>query len=139
MVLLLSAYFFIASPLMIFFLSSLTEIHYSKTLKTFFDCKIVTILLNISFNMFLVLKRIILLRQFFRVPTIYVLVVHSYLGACSFLILNVQICNKSRMPFLSAEMFKKPLWQTVLTQIRLLLQEQSVLGPRCLLLYLIRQ
>ena len=36
----------------------------------------------------------------------------------------------------SAEMFKKPLWQTVWTQIR---QEQSVLGPCCLLLYLIPQ
>ena len=35
-------------------------------------------------------------------------------------------------------MFTKPLWQTVWTQIRLLLLEQSVLGPRCLLLYLIR-
>ena len=33
----------------------------------------------------------------------------------------------------------KPLWQTVWTPIRLLLLEQSVLGPRCLLLYLIRQ
>ena len=32
-------------------------------------------------------------------------------------------------------MFKKPLWQTVWTQIRL----QSVLGPCCLLLYLICQ
>ena len=34
-------------------------------------------------------------------------------------------------------MFKQPLWQTVWTQIRLLLLEQSVLDPRCLLLYLI--
>ena len=32
-------------------------------------------------------------------------------------------------------MFKKLLWQTVWTQIRLLLKEQSVLSPRCLLLY----
>ena len=31
------------------------------------------------------------------------------------------------------------LWQKVWTQIRLLLLEQSVLGPRCFLLYLIRQ
>ena len=46
--------------------------------------------------------------------------------------------NKSRLLFSSAEMFKKPLWQTVWTQIRLLLWEQSVPGPRCLLLYLIR-
>ena len=45
--------------------------------------------------------------------------------------------NKSRLLFSSAEMFKKPLWKTVWTQIRL--KEQSVLGPRCLLLYLIRQ
>ena len=30
--------------------------------------------------------------------------------------------NKSRLLFSSAEMFKKPLWQTVLTQIRLLLR-----------------
>ena len=45
--------------------------------------------------------------------------------------------NKSRLLFSSAEMFKKLLWQTVWTQIRLLLWEQSVLGPRCLLLYLI--
>ena len=29
--------------------------------------------------------------------------------------------NKSRLLFSSAEMFKKPLWQTVRTQIRLLL------------------
>ena len=29
--------------------------------------------------------------------------------------------NKSRLLFSSAEMFKKPLWQTVWTQIRLLL------------------
>ena len=29
--------------------------------------------------------------------------------------------NKSRLLFLTAEMFKKPLWQTVWTQIRLLL------------------
>ena len=36
-------------------------------------------------------------------------------------------------------MFKKPLWQTVWTQIRLLRKKQSVLGPHCLLLYLIRQ
>ena len=42
-------------------------------------------------------------------------------------------CNKSRLLFASVEMLKKPLWQTVWTQ------EQSVLGPRCLLLYLIRQ
>ena len=40
-------------------------------------------------------------------------------------------CNKSRLLFSSAEMFKKPLWQTVWTQIRLL--EQSVLGPHWLL------
>ena len=54
--------------------------------------------------------------------------------------LNQYNCNKKiRLLFLSAEMFKKPLWQTVWTQIRLLLKEQSVLGPRCLLLYLIRQ
>ena len=38
-----------------------------------------------------------------------------------------------------SEMFKKPLWQTVWIQIRLLLLEHSVLGPCCLLLYLIRQ
>ena len=44
--------------------------------------------------------------------------------------------NKSCLLFSSAEMFKKTLWQTVWTQIRL---EQSVLGPRCLLLYLICQ
>ena len=48
-------------------------------------------------------------------------------------------CNNSCLLFSSAEMFKTLLWQTVWTQIRLLLQEQSVLGPRCLLLYLIRQ
>ena len=34
---------------------------------------------------------------------------------------NVKVSNKSRLLFSSAEMFKKPLWQTVLTQIRLLL------------------
>ena len=39
--------------------------------------------------------------------------------------------NKSRLLFSYAEMFKKPLWQTVWTQIRLLLQEQSLLGPHC--------
>ena len=54
--------------------------------------------------------------------------------------------NKSGLLFSSAEMFQKPLWQivctqirlfqkplwqTVWTQIRLLLMEQSVLGPRC--------
>ena len=45
--------------------------------------------------------------------------------------------NKSRLLFSSAEMFKKLLWQTVWTQIRLLLEEeQSDLGPPCLLLYL---
>ena len=44
-----------------------------------------------------------------------------------------------RLLFSSAEMFKKPLWQTVWTQIRLLLSEQSDLGPPCLLLYLICQ
>ena len=44
--------------------------------------------------------------------------------------------NKSRLLFLSGEMFTKPLWQTVWTQIRLLLQEQSFLGPPSLLLYL---
>ena len=38
--------------------------------------------------------------------------------------------------FSSVEMFNKPLWQKVWTQIRLLLQEQSDLGPPCLLLYL---
>ena len=32
-----------------------------------------------------------------------------------------KFCNKSRLLFSSAEMFKKPLWQTVWTQIRLLL------------------
>ena len=37
--------------------------------------------------------------------------------------------NKSRLLFSSAEMFKKPLWQTVWNEIRLLL------CPRCLLLY----
>ena len=47
--------------------------------------------------------------------------------------------NKSRLLFSSAEMFKKPLLQTAWTQIRLLLLEQSVLGPCCLLLYLICQ
>ena len=41
--------------------------------------------------------------------------------------------------FSSAEMFKNPLWQTVWNQIRLLQKEHSVLGPRCLLLYLTRQ
>ena len=30
-------------------------------------------------------------------------------------------CSKSRLLFSYAEMFKKPLWQTVWTQIRLLL------------------
>ena len=30
-------------------------------------------------------------------------------------------CNKSRLLITSAEMFKKPLWQTASTQIRLLL------------------
>ena len=30
-------------------------------------------------------------------------------------------CTKSRLLFLSAEMFKKPLWQTVWAQIKLLL------------------
>ena len=54
------------------------------------------------------------------------------------LTLNAPI-STSRLLFSSAEMFKKPLWQTVWTQIRLLLKEQSVLGPHCLLLYLIRQ
>ena len=44
--------------------------------------------------------------------------------------------NNSRLLFSSAEMFKKPLWQKVWTQIR---QEQSVLGLCCLLIYLIRQ
>ena len=44
--------------------------------------------------------------------------------------------NKSRLLFSSDENFKKPLWQTEVTQIRLLLLEQSDLGPSCLLLYL---
>ena len=35
--------------------------------------------------------------------------------------------NKSRLIFSSAEMFKKPLWQTVWTQIRLLLSYRSSL------------
>ena len=35
--------------------------------------------------------------------------------------LNRPIAKKSRLLFSSAEMFKKPLWQTVWTQIRLLL------------------
>ena len=30
-------------------------------------------------------------------------------------------CNKSRLLFSSAEIFKKPLWETVVTQFRLLL------------------
>ena len=47
--------------------------------------------------------------------------------------------NKSDLLFSSAEMFKEPLWQTVWTKIRLLLWEQSVLGPHCLLQCLIRQ
>ena len=37
--------------------------------------------------------------------------------------------NKSHLLFSSAEIYKKPLWQTVWTKIRLLLLEQSVLGP----------
>ena len=45
--------------------------------------------------------------------------------------------NKSRLLFTSAEVFKKPLLQTVWTQIRLLLTEQSALGPRYLLRYLL--
>ena len=51
---------------------------------------------------------------------------------------NPQSANrtKSRLLFSSAEMFKKLLWQTVWTQIRLLLEEQSDLGPPYLLLYL---
>ena len=40
--------------------------------------------------------------------------------------------NKSSLLFSSAETFKKPLWQLVWTQIC-----ESVLGTRCLLLYLI--
>ena len=32
-----------------------------------------------------------------------------------------EVSNKSRLLFSSAEMFNKPLWQTVWTQIRLLL------------------
>ena len=44
--------------------------------------------------------------------------------------------NKSRLLFSSAEMFKKPQWQTMWTQIRLLLYEQSDLGPPCSCLYL---
>ena len=53
--------------------------------------------------------------------------------------LSVMLGNKTSLLFSSAETFKKPLWQAVWTQIRLLLEEQSVLGPRCLLLYLICQ
>ena len=41
--------------------------------------------------------------------------------------------NRIRLLFSSAEMFKKPLWQTVWTQTR---YEQSALGPRCLHLFL---
>ena len=44
--------------------------------------------------------------------------------------------NNSRLILSSAEKFKKPLWQTVWTQNRLLLLEQSVLGPHCLPLLL---
>ena len=51
------------------------------------------------------------------------------------LILGIFNRNKSHLLFLSAEMLKKPLWQTVWTQIRLLLY----LGPRFMLLYLICQ
>ena len=59
-------------------------------------------------------------------------VIHPF---CDIALIN---SRQKSSAFLSAEMFKKPLWQTVWTQIRLLL-EQSVLGSRCLLLYLIRQ
>ena len=52
---------------------------------------------------------------------------------------HINVCLLMFIYFSSAEMFKKPLWQTVWTQIRLLLLDQSDLGPRCLLLYLIRQ
>ena len=48
--------------------------------------------------------------------------------------------NKCRLLFSSAEKFKKPLWQTVWTQIRLLLYIGAVCsGSTLLLLYLIRQ
>ena len=47
------------------------------------------------------------------------------------LMLNGPVAT-SRLLISSAEIFKKPLWQTVWTQIRL----HSDLGPPCLLLYL---
>ena len=37
--------------------------------------------------------------------------------------------NNSRLLFSSVEMFKKPLWQTVWTQIRLLLKELTLNTP----------
>ena len=67
---------------------------------------------------------------------------HLYIYHADILLLFNPKCanrNKSRLLFSSAEMSKMPLWQTVWIPIRLLLCEQSVLGPRCLLLYLIRQ
>ena len=39
--------------------------------------------------------------------------------------------------FSTAEKFKKPLWQTMWTQIILLFKEQSDLGSPCLLLYFV--
>ena len=42
--------------------------------------------------------------------------------------INWKNCNKSRLLFSSAEMIKKPLWQTVWTQIRLLQTSLCVLG-----------
>ena len=38
-------------------------------------------------------------------------------------------CNNSLLLFLSAEMFKKPLWQTVWTQNRLLLYMANSVDP----------
>ena len=46
---------------------------------------------------------------------------HSILVVNGGKIVNPWCANKSRLLFSSAEMFKKPLWQTVWTQIRLLL------------------
>ena len=66
------------------------------------------ILISQPNHMLWVLKRTVSMRRFFWAPKTYV----NPKCASS---------NKSRLLFSSAEMFKKPLWQTVWTQIRLLL------------------
>ena len=68
--------------------------------------------------------------------------IYPMLTCCYSLPNNPECANRnksrlfSRLFFSSAEVFKKPLWLTVWTHIRLLLYEQSDLGPPCLLLYL---